>query len=169
MKRPFAHHRSGPEAPRSGHRPFARFRFSRETGGSAKHSGGAMLRSLLRRLSLASFVGAAISQATANIRSEVAVAKAELLAKIRALIIGAVLILLATGVALFAIGLFSYAATHALAEVWPMWLSAISVGGVLLVIGLILLGIGLRRIRKNADLRPERLMNAYRRFNVDDH
>jgi hypothetical protein len=127
-----------------------------------------MLRSLLGRLSFASFVGAAISQATANIRSEVAAAKAEVLAKVRALIYGAVLVLFATGVALFAVGLFAYAATTALAYVWPVWLAALTVGGTLLVIGLILLGAGLRRIHRNSDLRPERLVDAYRRFNLDD-
>jgi hypothetical protein len=127
-----------------------------------------MLRSLLGKLSLASFVGAAISQATSNIRNEVAAAKAELLEKIRAIIVGAILVLFATGVALFAIGLFAYAATTALADVWPTWLAALTVGGALLVIGLILLSVGLRRIHKNSDLRPERLINAYRRFNIDD-
>lgn len=128
-----------------------------------------MLRSLLGKLSFSSFVGAAISQATASIRSEVAAAKAEFMAKIKGLILGAILVLFATGVCLFAIALFAFAALTALADVWTMWAAALVVGGVLLLIALILLMIGLRRIRKNSDLRPERLVNAYRRFNLDDH
>lgn len=127
-----------------------------------------MLRSLLGKLSFGSFFGAAISQATASIRNEVAKTKAEFLRKIRSIIHGAVLVLFATGVGLFAVGLFAYAATTALAEVWPTWLAALVVGGSLLLIALILLWVGLHRIHKNSDLRPERLVNAYRRFNLDD-
>jgi membrane protein implicated in regulation of membrane protease activity len=71
------------------------------------------------------------------------------------------------GLALFATGFLAFAGLIALSEVWPMWLSALVVAAVLFVIAWIFIGVGLRRVRKNSDLRPERLVNAYRRFNLE--
>lgn len=127
-----------------------------------------MLRSLFSKMSIASFVGAAVAQATANIRNEVAAAREEFTNKIKALAMGALLAFFGVGLALFATAFLAYAALDALAGVWPTWLAALTVAGTLLLIGMIFAIVGVRRIRKNADLRPERLVGAYRRFGDDD-
>ncbi|MBN2176549.1 MAG: phage holin family protein [Demequinaceae bacterium] len=126
-----------------------------------------MLRSLFSKISVASFVGAAVAQATAGIRNEVIAARDEFTNKIKAIAFGALLALFGAGLALFATGFLAYAALTALADVWPMWLAALVIAGVLLLAAWIFLAVGFRRIRKNADLRPERLLGAYRRFNLD--
>ncbi|MCJ7827455.1 MAG: phage holin family protein [Demequinaceae bacterium] len=127
-----------------------------------------MLRSLFSKISVASFVGAAVAQATAGIRNEVNAAKTEFTNKIKAIAFGALLALFGAGLALFATGFIAYAGLIALADVWSMWLAALVIAGALLLIASIFLTIGLRRIHKNSDLRPERLLGAYRRFNLED-
>ena len=115
-----------------------------------------------------SLIGGVVAQATASIRHEVASAKTELINKIKALAVGFLFLTFGVGIAVFATGFLAYAAMVALSEVWPTWLAALTVAGVLIAIASIFLSVGLKRIRKNSDLRPERLMNAYRRFNLDD-
>jgi hypothetical protein len=125
-----------------------------------------MLRSLFSKISVASFVGAAVAQATASIRQEVTAAKIELTNKIKALAIGILLLAFAAGLALFAVGFLAYAGLTALSSVWPMWLSALVIAGGLLLIASIFLGVGLKKVHQNSDLRPERLVSAYRRFTL---
>lgn len=114
-----------------------------------------------------SLIGGVVAQATAGIRHEVSAAKTELINKIKALAVGFLYLTFAVGVAVFATGFLAYAAMVALSEVWPTWVAALTVAGVLIAIASIFLSIGLKRIRQNSDLRPERLVNAYRRFNLD--
>lgn len=115
-----------------------------------------------------SLIGGVVAQATAGIRREVTATKTELINKIKALAVGFLYLTFAVGIAVFATGFLAYAAMVALSEVWPTWVAALTVAGVLIAIASVFLAIGLKRIRKNSDLRPERLMNAYRRFSLDD-
>ncbi len=121
-----------------------------------------MLRSLLGKILL----GGAVAQATSNLRQEVAAVRTEFTNKIKSLIFGAIILAFAVGIALFAIGFLALAALTALSNVWTMWLSALVIAGALLIIAWIFLAIGLRKVHKNSDLRPNRFMNAYRRFTL---
>ena len=121
-----------------------------------------MLRSLFSKILL----GGVVAQATSNLRQEITAAKTEFTSKIKSLIFGIGILALAIGIVLFAIGFLALAGLVALSNVWPMWLSALAIAGALLIIAGIVLAIGRKKIRKNSDLRPDRLMNAYRRFTL---
>lgn len=123
-----------------------------------------MLRFLFKRLTPFAFASAAVSQLTTVVRYEVEIAKREFQEKLRGLLQGAIAILFAIGLSLIAITLFVAAAVVALNQVWPAWLSALVVGGVILVIAFVLAMLGSRKIRANSDLRPERLTSLMARF-----
>jgi uncharacterized membrane protein YqjE len=121
-----------------------------------------MLRSLLGKFSLAGLATALLGQVTTVIRYEIEEAKREFRRKVKAILAGIGLLLVGAAFALCVIGLLILAAVDGLANVWPVWLSALTVAGGLLVFAIIFFAIGAGKIRKNTDLRPERVVSAYR-------
>jgi hypothetical protein len=121
-----------------------------------------MLRSLLGKFSVAGLLSALLGQVTTVIRYEIEAAKRELHRKVKAILAGVGLILVGAAFALCVIGLLILAAVDGLANVWPVWLSALVVAGGLLLFASIFFAIGAAKIRNNADLRPERMVSAYR-------
>jgi hypothetical protein len=121
-----------------------------------------MLRSLLGKFSIAGLVSALLSRVTTVIRYEIEEARREFHKKVKAIITGFILILVGAAFAFCVIGLLLFAAVYALSNVWPVWLSALVVAGGLLLIAIIFFAIGAAKVRKNTDLRPERVVSAYR-------
>lgn len=121
-----------------------------------------MLRSIFGKILL----GGAVAQATSSLRQEFTAIKIEITNKVKSLLVGIGILAFALGLTLFAVGLLALAGVSALSNIWPTWLAALVMAGVLLLIASIFLGLGLKKIRKNSDLRPDRLVNAYRRFTL---
>ncbi len=109
-------------------------------------------------------VAAVAGQAVGILRTELDDAKTEMQHKAKGIGIGVGLVAVAASFLLFALGVFLAAAVIGLAQVWPAWLAALVVGGVLLVIGAILVAIGVSKINKNKDLKPRRAITSLRRF-----
>ena len=84
----------------------------------------------------------------ALIRSEIDLAKTEVVEKIKTHAKAAVLIAVAIPFVLLALLAFLFAAIAALSLTFSLWASALIVGGVLLLIALILALIGMRSVRK---------------------
>ncbi|PZR53550.1 phage holin family protein [Xylanimonas oleitrophica] len=93
-------------------------------------------------------------QATRLVRSEIALAKAELTSKAKASGIGAGLLAGAAVIVLYAVGVLIWAAVIGLAEAWPLWLSALVVGVVMLLLAGVLAMLGVRTFKKVAS-KPE--------------
>jgi hypothetical protein len=123
-----------------------------------------MARSVFDAFSVSSIVSAVLGQVGKVVRREVEIAKRELVAKVKGLFAGGILIAIAMSLAMVALILFIIAGVSALTLIWPLWLSALVGGGSLLVIALIFLAIGASKIKKNRDLRPERAISALKRF-----
>jgi uncharacterized membrane protein YqjE len=84
----------------------------------------------------------------ALIHSEIALAKTEVVEKIKMHAKAAVLIAVAIPFVLLALLAFLFGAIAALALAVPLWASALIVGGVLLLFALILALLGMRSVRK---------------------
>ena len=82
------------------------------------------------------------------IRSEIELAKSEVVEKVKLHARAAVFIAIALPFLLLALFAFLFAAIAALALVVPLWASALIVGGVLVLVALILGYLGMRSIRK---------------------
>ncbi len=122
-----------------------------------------MPESLFSKFSIGSIVSAIVAQATAMLRHELEVAKAEIVRKLKGLGIGAGFVSFALVFIMISVVLLVIAGVAALTEyVWPLWLSALVSGGGVLLIGLIFLWIGAVKIKRNKDLRPERAISAMR-------
>ena len=109
--------------------------------------------------SIASMVSDIIGDVQQIVRAEVRLARAEIreeIAKARRGVLfvaaGAVFVLMAFGVGLLA-------AVYALAEVWPRWAAALTVGGVVAVAGFAVLAAGLKQF-KAVSLPPERTVST---------
>lgn len=93
-------------------------------------------------------------QATRLFRAEMALAKAEVTDKAKRSGIGIGLFVVATVLVLYAVGVLIWAAIIGLAEAWPLWLSALVVGVVLMLAAGALAFVGLN-VLKRAARRPE--------------
>lgn len=93
-------------------------------------------------------------QATRLVRSEIALAKAELTQKAKRSGIGAGLLAAAGVIVLYAVGVLIWSAIIGLAEAWPLWLSALVVGVVMLVAAGALAMVGVKFLKK-ATTKPE--------------
>ncbi|WP_084079310.1 phage holin family protein [Demequina sp. NBRC 110057] len=113
---------------------------------------------------LNTLLGAIAGQWIATIRAESEVIKVELKVKGRQLGIGIGLMAAAAALGFFLFFVLIVAAIAGLSVVWPVWLSALVVAGAMLLIMLIFIGIGARKIKKNKDLYPaasiERIKNS---------
>jgi hypothetical protein len=126
-----------------------------------------MLRLLLGKFSVSSLLGGIVGQAAGVIRNEIDTARRDFNRKIKALAAGIGLLVVGGAFAFLVIGLTVLAALDGLSNIWPLWLSALVIAGVFLIVAVIFIAVGLKRIRKNSDLRPERVVSAvsaYRRF-----
>lgn len=93
-------------------------------------------------------------QATRLVRAEIALAKTEMTAKAKRFGIGAGLVTVALVILLYAVGVLIWAAITGLAEAWPLWLSALVVGLVLVLVAGVMVFVASRLI-KRAATRPE--------------
>jgi hypothetical protein len=126
-----------------------------------------MARSIFDSFSVSSIVTALLGQVSKVVRRELEIAKREFVGKVKGLLTGGILIAIAMGLAMGALILFIIAGVSALTLIWPLWLSALVGGGSLLLIALIFVAIGVSKIKKNKDLRPERAVSALNRFSRD--
>ncbi|BDZ62155.1 hypothetical protein Lsed01_02392 [Demequina sediminis] len=99
-------------------------------------------------------VAGLLGRITGVIKAEIARAKEEIARKLKGIGVGIGLLVGAGVFGFFATGVLVTAAILGLAEVWPAWLAALTVGGALLLLVLILAGIGASLIKKNKDLTP---------------
>ncbi len=104
-------------------------------------------------------VAGLIGRISGVVKTEVARAKQEIAEKLKGIGIGVGLMVAASFFGFFALGVLVAAAVLGLAEVWPAWLAALTVGGALLLILLILVGIGASLIKKNKDLKPQQAID----------
>lgn len=120
-----------------------------------------MLGNIAKGLFEAAFAALA-GRVITMLKIEVENAKEEVQAKLKALLAGAILLLIAGVIGAFAAGALLVSGISALSTVWPLWLSTLVVGGGAALIGLILCLIGLSLVKKNKDLRPQRAMDNIR-------
>lgn len=97
------------------------------------------------------------------VREEIEQFKQEMLSKVKAAGIGIGLILAAVFVLLFALMTLIGAAVAGLATVWPVWLSALVVGGALLVIAIIVALVGVASLRRGVPPAPTRTIASVKR------
>lgn len=93
-------------------------------------------------------------QATRLFRAEIALAKAEMTDKAKRSGIAIGLFVVATVLVLYGVGVLIWAAIIGLAEAWPLWLSALVVGVLLLLVAGALAFVGLKVVQRAAR-RPE--------------
>jgi hypothetical protein len=93
-------------------------------------------------------------QATRLVRAEIALAKAEATEKAKRSGIGAGLLAGAAVIVLYSVGVLIWAAITGLAEAWPLWLSALVIGILMLLVagGLAMAGV---KLVQRAATKPE--------------
>lgn len=106
-----------------------------------------------------SVVAAFFGNWIATIRTEFEIAKIELKIKAKELGKGIGMLVAAAVLGFFLILLLLTGAVAGLAVVWPVWLAALAVAGVILLVVLILVLAGSSKVKKNKDLKPERAIN----------
>jgi uncharacterized membrane protein YqjE len=149
------------EAPRVGARPGRRRR-----GGVTVRPRGTLglmfaadrVQDLLRRLR---------EDVAALIRSEIELAKTEVLAKVKAHARAAAFIAIAVAFALLALLALLFAGIAVLALAVPLWASALIVGGALLFVAAVLAWMAIRSVRKAGIPMPEEAV-AEARATVDE-
>jgi hypothetical protein len=107
-----------------------------------------------RPASLGTLVEQISEQASRLVRAEIALAKAELTAKATKSGIGIGLLVFALLILVYAVGVLLLSAVYGLGTVWPLWLSALVIGGFMLLVtaGLALAGV---QLLKKAASQPE--------------
>ncbi|MDE0571927.1 phage holin family protein [Demequina sp. B12] len=114
---------------------------------------------------LNSILGAIAGQWIATIKAETEVMKIEFKVKSRELGKGAALLAVTAVLGFFLVFTLLVAAIAGLSTIWPVWLSALVVGGGMLFFMLIFGLVGARKIKKNKDLVPtasiERIKNSF--------
>jgi len=93
-------------------------------------------------------------QATRLVRAEIALAKAEATEKAKRSGIGAGLVAAALVIILYAVGVLIWSAITGLAVAWPLWLSALVIGVVLLLVAGALAFAGVKLLQRAAT-KPE--------------
>ena len=93
------------------------------------------------------------------IRSEFRLVKTEIRQDFRDVKKATTFLAVAGVLGLFALGFFLLAAVYALSTIMPPWLAAISVGGILAIIGAVLLSKGLNMM-KVASMKPDRTIQS---------
>lgn len=93
-------------------------------------------------------------QATRLVRAEIALAKAEVAERAKRSAIGIGLAVVAAVIVLYAVEILLWAAVFGLAEAWPLWLSALVIGVVLMLAAGALAFVGLKVLQRAAT-KPE--------------
>ena len=109
---------------------------------------------------IGTLVGRLSEQISRLVRAEIASAKTELTTKAKGIGIGAGLIAAGLVVALYALGVLLYAAVTGIANALPLWLSALIVGVALLLVTGILVGVGVKLLKKGTPPKPEITVNS---------
>jgi hypothetical protein len=107
-----------------------------------------------RPTSLGTLVEQISEQASRLVRAEIALAKAELTEKATKSGIGAGLLVVALLILAYTAGVLLLAAVYGLGTVWPLWLSALAIGGFMLLVTIILALVGVQLLKK-ATTKPE--------------
>jgi hypothetical protein len=89
-------------------------------------------------------------QATRLVRAEIALAKTELADRAKRSGIGIALAVVAVVIVLYAVGVLIWAAILGLGEAWPLWLSALVIGVVLMLLAGGLAFAGIKVLRRAA-------------------
>jgi hypothetical protein len=101
-----------------------------------------------RPASLGKLVEQVSEQASRLVRAEIALAKAELAEKAKKSGIGAGLLVMALLILVYAVGVLLLAAVYGLGTVWPLWLSALAIGGFMLLVTILLALVGAQLLKK---------------------
>jgi uncharacterized membrane protein YqjE len=109
--------------------------------------------------SLGKLVEQISEQATRLVRAEIALAKAELTEKATRSGIGIGLLVFALLILVYAIGVLLLAAVYGLGTVWPLWLSALAIGGFMLLVTATVALVGVQLL-KNATTKPESIQRV---------
>ncbi|MFD2794355.1 phage holin family protein [Promicromonospora vindobonensis] len=104
--------------------------------------------------SLGKLVEQISEQASRLVRAEIALAKAELSEKAKKSGIGVGLLIFALLILAYAAGVLLLAAVYGLGTVWPLWLSALAIGGFMLLVTIILALVGVQLLKKGTT-KPE--------------
>lgn len=107
-----------------------------------------------RPASLGKLVEQISEQASRLVRAEIALAKAELADKAKKSGIGIGLLVFALLILVYTVGVLLLAAVFGLGTVWPLWLSALAIGGFMLLITIILALVGVQLLQKGTT-KPE--------------
>ncbi|GAB2463770.1 hypothetical protein GCM10027063_01360 [Promicromonospora xylanilytica] len=104
--------------------------------------------------SLGKLVEQISEQASRLVRAEIALAKAELSEKAKKSGIGIGLLVFALLILAYAAGVLLLAAVYGLGTVWPLWLSALAIGGFMLLVTAVLALVGVQLLKKGTT-KPE--------------
>jgi len=121
------------------------------------------MNSVPRKRSLIELITSIPTLVTDLVSREIELLKAEMLAKVKALGVGAGLIAVAVVVLLGMLGVLLTAAILALAQVMPGWLAALLVAAVLLIIAVILGLVGYRVLKKGIPPVPTESIDSLKR------
>lgn len=101
-----------------------------------------------RPASLGKLVEQISDQASRLVRAEIALAKAELAEKAKKSGIGIGLLVFALLILVYTVGVLLLAAVYGLGTVWPLWLSALAIGGFMLLVTAVLALAGVQLLKK---------------------
>ncbi|MCP2263461.1 phage holin family protein [Promicromonospora thailandica] len=112
-----------------------------------------------RPASLGKLVEQISEQATRLVRAEIALAKAELTEKAMKSGIGIGLLVVALLILAYAVGVLLLAAVYGLGTVWPLWLSALAIGGFMVLVTVVLALVGVQLLQKGTT-KPESIQRV---------
>ena len=121
-------------------------KIDRQTG--APHGASSATPEPAKPTSLGELVAQISDQASRLVRAEIALAKAELSEKAKKSGIGVGLLVVALLILAYAAGVLLLAAVYGLGTVWPLWLSALAIGGFMLLVTAILALVGVQLLKK---------------------
>lgn len=104
--------------------------------------------------SLGKLVEQISEQASRLVRAEIALAKAELTERAKKSGIGVGLLVFALLILAYAAGVLLLAAVYGLGTVWPLWLAALTIGGFMLLVTIVLALVGVQLLKKGTT-KPE--------------
>lgn len=112
-----------------------------------------------RPASLGKLVEQISEQASRLLHAEIALAKAELAEKAKKSGIGIGLLVVALLILVYTVGVLLLAAVYGLGTVWPLWLSALAIGGFMLLVTALLALAGVQLLQKGTT-KPESIQRV---------
>lgn len=110
-------------------------------------------------VSLGKLVEQISEQASRLVRAEIALAKAEITEKATRSGIAIGLFVVAVLILVYAVGVLLLAAVYGLGTAWPLWLSALAIGSLMLIVTAVLALVGVRLL-KQAMTKPESIQRV---------